>query len=106
MYSRIPHLSPGSVLLLEKAIDEIDAGLPVLRTFILPGGNVTIAHCHVARCICRRAERTAVLLAASQTVNPQIIIYLNRLSDYLFMVARKIARDAGIEEVPWKPEKS
>ena len=100
---KVPGLDEHDVELLEKEIDEMDRVLPELKTFILPGGNAGNAMCHVARCVCRRAERLVVLLNESEKVPPLIIKYLNRLSDYLFMLARKISFDENSEEVPWKP---
>jgi cob(I)alamin adenosyltransferase len=101
-YSRIPHLDPSESQLLEKEIDEIDKKLPTLKGFILPGGHSVVAQCHITRCICRRAERHVVKLVQDQTVPEEIITYLNRLSDYLFMLARDTSFDLGIEDVPWK----
>lgn len=100
---KVPDLNEQDVELLEKEIDEMDLVLPELKTFILPGGNAANAMCHIARCICRRSERLVVQLNESEKVDPLIIKYLNRLSDYLFMLARKISFDENSEEVPWKP---
>ena len=88
---------------LEAAIDEMDKDLPPMRNFVLPGGHVAVSHCHVARCICRRAERCAVHLNEVEEVDPLILSYLNRLSDYLFVLGRKLTLDTGAEEVPWVP---
>jgi cob(I)alamin adenosyltransferase len=101
-YARIPHLKVTESKLLEREIDDIDKKLPSLKAFILPGGHFAVAHCHVARCICRRAERYVVKLAQDQMVPEEIIIYLNRLSDYLFMLARNTSFELGIEDVPWE----
>ncbi len=90
---------------LERALDEFNAPLPPLKEFILPGGSPAAAACHMARGICRRAERRAVTLARAQSVNPQALIYLNRLSDLMFVVARVIARDAGASEELWRHER-
>lgn len=100
---KVPGLDEHDVELLEKEIDEMDLVLPELKTFILPGGNAANAMCHVARCVCRRAERLVVQLSESEKAEPLIIKYLNRLSDYLFMLSRKISFDENSEEVPWKP---
>jgi cob(I)alamin adenosyltransferase len=86
---------------LEAALDDINAGLPPLREFILPGGNEPAALCHIARTVCRRAERRVVALAAAETVNPALVVYLNRLSDLLFVMARALAREHGGSEVCW-----
>jgi cob(I)alamin adenosyltransferase len=100
---KIPDVHDSDIELLENEMDAMDATLPGLKNFILPGGTIVASHCHVARCICRRAERIAVHLS-SETEVPQIIVrYLNRLSDYLFMLARKVVHDAGATEIPWRP---
>ena len=88
---------------LESSIDIIEKELPVLKNFILPGGHITISQCHICRCICRRAERNVVSLGQQEMVEEIIIKYLNRLSDYFFVLARKIAKDLGIKEVNWIP---
>lgn len=89
------------VAALEAAIDERDSRMPPLRAFILPGGTVLAAHLHVARTVCRRAERTAVLLGEASPVDPAILIYLNRLSDLLFVLARFENLRAGHKEERW-----
>ena len=90
---------------LEKAIDRLNERLQPLKSFILPGGTVTAAWCHLARTVCRRAEREAVTLAHSETVNPQVIVYLNRLSDLLFVLAR-VCNGDGRDDVLWVPGQS
>lgn len=100
---RIPVLEERDTEALEHAIDEMDAHLPPLRNFILPGGHVAISHCHVARTVCRRAERKIVTLHQAEPVHPLIIKYMNRLSDYLFILARAMAAELGVVETPWKP---
>ena len=100
---KVPGLTEQDVELLEKEIDDMDLVLPELKTFILPGGNAVNAMCHITRCICRRAERLVVQLNESEKVEPLIIKYLNRLSDYLFMLSRKISFDEKSEEILWKP---
>ena len=99
----IPDLNPEAVLALEKAMDEMDATLSPLTNFILPGGHTIVSFCHIARCVCRRAERRLVELDHSESVDPKLIEYLNRLSDYLFVLSRKISSDMGVEETIWKP---
>jgi cob(I)alamin adenosyltransferase len=100
---KIPDLHESDIELLEKEIDKMDDVLPALKSFILPGGSIAASHIHVARCICRRSERLAVHLS-SQTEVPDVVIrYLNRLSDYLFTLARKVVYDAGANEVAWRP---
>ena len=86
---------------LEAVLDGINAGFPPLTEFILPGGNEAAALCHIARTVCRRAERRIVALAAAETVNPALVVYLNRLSDLLFVMARALAREHGGSEVYW-----
>jgi cob(I)alamin adenosyltransferase len=90
---------------LEKQIDLMNEDLPDLDAFILPGGHVHVSYCHIARTVCRRAERLAVALSKNETINSLIIIYLNRLSDYLFVLSRKLAKDLYVEEIKWLPKK-
>lgn len=87
---------------LEKAIDQMDSELAPLKNFILPGGSILVATVHIARCVCRRTERLVVQLAVDTDVPENVIIYLNRLSDYLFVLARKIAKDTGAKEIIWQ----
>jgi cob(I)alamin adenosyltransferase len=103
---------PGSALIheaditrLETRLDALNADLPALRDFILPGGGLPAAHCHVARTVARRAEREVVTLSRHDAVRPEAIRYLNRVSDLLFVVARVLARSAGHGEVLWKHER-
>ncbi len=99
---KIPALSENDVLRLEKEIDAMEAELPPLKSFILPGGHLSVSFGHVARTTCRRAERIAISLSENEAVDPLVIRYLNRLSDYLFVLARKTAHELGAEETPWK----
>ncbi len=99
----LPPLPAGAVPRLEEAIDRMEAELPPLKNFILPGGNEAVAHCHVARCVCRRAERRVVALAQASPVDEAIVRLLNRLSDYLFVLARYVGRQTGAAEIPWRP---
>jgi cob(I)alamin adenosyltransferase len=99
----IPDLHEADIELLEKEMDAMNEKLPDLRHFILPGGNNAISFCHIARCVCRRAERLAVNLSAESTVEEKVNIYLNRLSDYLFVLARKIGNEKSIPENQWIP---
>ncbi len=100
-----PGIREGDIAGLEAAIDEMDAQLPELKNFILPGGHPHVSACHIARCVCRRAERRVVALQDEETVNPLIVRYLNRLSDYLFVLSRKIGLDRGADEVIWTARK-
>ncbi len=90
---------------LEKTLDSFNAELPALKEFILPGGGMAAAQCHLARTVCRRAERAVVTLAREETVRPQVTHYLNRLSDLLFVIARVLARASGHGEVLWQHER-
>jgi cob(I)alamin adenosyltransferase len=101
---KIPDLKEEDIQILEKEIDKMDAVLPPMKNFILPGGHPTVAHIHIARCICRRTERLSVALFEIEDGSSEIIIkYLNRLSDYLFQLARYEAHLLNVEEIPWKP---
>lgn len=100
---KIPDLHDSDITLLENEMDEMNELLPTLKHFILPGGNTVISYCHVARCVCRRAERLTVELAESDFVDEKVIIYLNRLSDYLFVLSRKLNMDFGKDENIWLP---
>ena len=101
---QIPDLKDNDILYLEKEIDRMNETLPVMKSFILPTGHVTVSTTHIARCVCRRAERCCVNLQQHNLfIDPLIIKYLNRLSDYLFVLARYAAHQFNAEEVPWKP---
>lgn len=101
---KIPDLKEADILLLEDEIDKMNETLPEMKSFILPGGNIAVSTVHVARCICRRAERICVHLQQEDIfVDPLVIKYLNRLSDYLFILARYTGHLLGVEEIPWKP---
>ena len=91
--------------LLETEIDMMEDSLPQMTHFVLPGGHTTVSYCHLARCVCRRAERLAVHLSHNEPVAPIAIKYLNRLSDYLFVLARKLSFDLQADEVKWIPRK-
>jgi cob(I)alamin adenosyltransferase len=100
---KIPDLYEQDIEFLEKEMDTMNEELPELRHFVLPGGNVAVSFCHIARCVCRRAERLTVHLAEQSYVNERITVYLNRLSDYLFVLGRKICYDLDIPENQWIP---
>jgi len=97
----VPLLSDAEIERLEHAIDELDRALPALKTFILPGGSLAAAFLHVARTICRRAERAVVQLGHSEDVRGELVRYLNRLSDFLFTLARAENQATGVPDVPW-----
>lgn len=101
---KLPELYEDDIKLLEKEIDAIDAAVPPMKSFVLPGGHLAVSHCHVARCVCRRAERNVIHLSETAPVSELILQYMNRLSDYLFMLSRKLTQDLGVEETPWKPK--
>ena len=100
---QLPDLTESDVEKLEHWMDVMDEALPALTAFILPGGHQISAHTHVARCICRRAERMAVSLDELEGVDALVLTYLNRLSDFLFVLARKISLDNGTAEHTWTP---
>jgi cob(I)alamin adenosyltransferase len=97
-------LTTDDILFLEKAIDRMEDKLEPLKNFILPGGNIIVSHIHIARCICRRAERLIVQLATISPVPEHIVVYINRLSDYLFVLARAVAKDTDSPETKWFPK--
>lgn len=100
--SRFTGVDPGRVGALEQSIDSMERDLAALTNFILPGGSVSAAHLHVARTVCRRAERCIVTLGDPSAATRSTIVYVNRLSDYLFVAARFTNHRAGVEDVPWK----
>lgn len=99
---KIPDLKESDVDLLEQEMDKMTEHLPELKSFILPGGHFANSICHVARCVCRRAERLVSDLNETEKTDPLVLKYLNRLSDYLFVLSRKISKDFGAEEIEWK----
>ncbi len=102
----IPDLKDGDINVLEDSIDEMNEQLPVMKNFILPGGHPVISTAHIARCVCRRAERLCVSMQEHDMfVEPLVIIYLNRLSDYLFVLARYLGHLLNVPEIPWRPRK-
>ena len=101
---KIPDLKEVDIELLEKEIDKMDEDLKPMKSFILPGGHVAISTAHVTRCVCRRAERLCVNMQEHEMfIEPLIIKYLNRLSDYLFVVSRYLAHILNVNEIPWRP---
>jgi cob(I)alamin adenosyltransferase len=99
--AKLPQITDADITELEQAMDMLLDQMPALNHFILPAGDQTVAFCHVARTVCRRAERRMITLAGKSHVEPILIRYINRLSDYLFVLARKAAHDLGIAEVTW-----
>ena len=102
----IPKIDDEAILFLENEIDKMDLELPQMTHFILPGGHQAVSFCHVARCVCRRAERLSVELNDQEAINDAILKYLNRLSDYLFVLARMLSKDLSVEEIKWIPKKN
>ena len=100
---KVPDIKEEGITLLEEEIDKMNEALPEMKNFVLPGGHTTISYCHIARCVCRRAERNVVHLSSKEKVEDIVIKYLNRLSDYLLVLARKFSHDLNAEEIPWKP---
>jgi len=101
----IPKISEEDIMLLEKEMDLMNDALPEMTHFVLPGGHQSVSFCHIARCVCRRAERLATALYEISPFDEMVIKYLNRLSDYLFVLARKLSKDLDAEEIQWIPEK-
>lgn len=97
-------ITTAEITSLESRMDEMNKNLPELAHFILPGGHTTVSICHICRTICRKAERTCVTLNEKSGVATAIIIYLNRLSDYFFVLARKLSKDIGVSEIKWEPK--
>lgn len=101
----IPKISEADIQLLENEIDGMENQLEPMMHFVLPGGHTTVSYCHIARCVCRRAERLSVHLYELEPFENNVLAYINRLSDYLFVLARKLSKDLGADEVKWIPEK-
>lgn len=99
----IPLVKDVDITFLESEMDRMDEDLPEMKSFVLPGGNTIVSYCHLARCVCRRAERMVIRLSEESKVDEIGIRYLNRLSDYLFVLSRKITQDKNAPETPWKP---
>ena len=101
---RIPRLTQEDVAQLEKSIDLMQEKLPVLNGFILPGGHPLSAQCHIARTVCRRAERSISAIAQNNDIPDILLMFINRLSDYLFVLSRKVLTDFGINDIKWEPK--
>lgn len=97
----IPKINAADIELLEQEMDKMNERLPQMTHFILPGGHQTVSFCHIARCVCRRAERLSTALFEQEQFEETVLQYLNRLSDYLFVLARKLSKDLKIEEIKW-----
>ncbi len=102
----IPKIEQADIEFLEKEIDRMNEDLPEMTNFILPGGHQSVSFCHIARCVCRRAERMATALYEIEAFEEEVLQYINRLSDYLFVLARKLSKDLQAEEIKWIPQKS
>jgi cob(I)alamin adenosyltransferase len=101
---KIPDLNEADIIHLEAQIDAMNELLPTMKSFILPGGHPAVSSLHICRCVCRRAERICVFLQEEGIfIDPLVIKYLNRLSDYLFVLSRFIAQELKVEEIPWRP---
>lgn len=100
----LPPINEKDVEVLEQAIDLISEQVPEMKSFILPGGHVFVSYCHIARCVCRRAERAVLRLTEYEKVDTIHSKYLNRLSDYLFMLSRQLTMQLNANEIPWKPK--
>ena len=100
---KVPSLTEEDILLLERQIDAMDTELEPMKFFVLPGGHTSISLAHVARTVCRRTERLVIALSEHAPVDPLVIKYLNRLSDYIFVLCRKMTAELNVDETPWKP---
>ena len=102
---KLPNIVEEDIERLEKQMDTMNHLIPPMRAFILPGGHTHVSHLHIARCICRRAERKIVQLNHKWEIDPSILKYMNRLSDYLFVLSRKLSKDLRVKEIEWQPRK-
>ncbi len=101
---QLPEINETDISKLEESIDNMDTKLEPMKFFVLPGGHETVSFCHITRCVCRRAERLVTELNEESELNPLILAFLNRLSDYLFVYGRYVTAKLGAEEIPWKPK--
>ncbi len=104
IYKKLPHITEEDILFLESRIDSFEADLPPLKNFVFPCGHPVVSGCHVARTVCRRAERSVVRLMENYQADPLVLPYLNRLSDYFFMLSRKTAQLLEVAEIRWIPQ--
>jgi cob(I)alamin adenosyltransferase len=100
---KLPDLKEDDVNFLESEIDQMEGNLPELKNFIIPGGHPVVSAAHIARTVCRRAERTIVLLSVNSSVDAMLLEYINRLSDYLFVLGRHLAKELKAKEIAWRP---
>lgn len=100
---KLPDIKEEDIVFLEKEIDAMEEILPPMKSFVLPGGHTIVSYCHLARCVCRRGERAVLRLAENEKVDELVYKYLNRLSDYLFVLSRKLSQDLKANETPWIP---
>ena len=101
----IPRIEDSDILLLETEMDQMNHALPPMTHFILPGGHTSVSYCHIARTVCRRAERLASLLHEESPIDENVLSYINRLSDYIFVLSRKLSKQLDAEEIKWIPQK-
>ena len=101
----IPRIEDSDILLLETEMDQMNHTLPPMTHFILPGGHASVSYCHIARTVCRRAERLASLLHEESPIDENVLSYINRLSDYIFVLSRKLSKQLAAEEIKWIPQK-
>lgn len=99
----LPPLLEDDISFLEQEIDRMEEALPALRSFILPGGHTVVSYTHIARCVCRRCERVIAHLSEESTIDQRILVYINRLSDYLFVLSRLFGQTFNVAETPWFP---
>lgn len=99
----IPLISAEDITYLEQQMDKMDENLPPMKSFVLPGGHQIVSYCHISECVCRRAERMVIRLSEESVVDELVIRYLNRLSDFLFVLSRQISLDKNANETPWEP---
>lgn len=100
---KLPEIHQSDIDWLEQKMDKMNETLEEMRSFVLPGGHPMVSHAHVARCVCRRAERAVLSLSEKEAIPEKALPYLNRLSDYLFVLSRKLTKDHQVAEIPWKP---
>lgn len=100
---KIPSLIENDITFLEKEIDTMDSELEPMKFFVLPGGHTAVSFCHIARTVCRRGERLVIALHQQEPIDVLVIKYVNRLSDYLFVLSRKMTKEIGAEEIAWRP---